>query len=114
MDTLNALLPWVSVVVLPLAVWLLKLAQRVEVLAGALATSGTAAAQSETRLKAAEAALALVPTQLHALEKELRAEMVTTDQLTAMEARIEKRMDRYETKLDEALNLIRQILTPTR
>ncbi|MBF0374306.1 MAG: hypothetical protein HQL39_12935 [Alphaproteobacteria bacterium] len=44
---------------------------------------------------------------LHALEISVRADTVPMPEFRKLEERIEKRLDRYEHKLDEVLDLIR-------
>ena len=67
--TIADLLPWLSIVVIPLGGWLVKLQLHVF------------AAQ-----RAGEQ-------QLHLLERDLRKEMVNRDQLQQLETRLEKKLD---------------------
>lgn len=66
---LNDLLPWLSVVVIPLCGWAVKLQLQVYT----------------TRRELEQ--------QLHQLEKDLRKDMVPNEQLQALENRLEKKLD---------------------
>lgn len=50
--------------------------------------------------------------EIHALETALRADTVPMDEFRKLEARIEKRLDRTDGKLDEVLGGIRRITPP--
>jgi hypothetical protein len=67
--TIGDLLPWLSVVVIPLGGWLVKLQLQVF----AVRREGEQ--------------------QLHLLERDLRKEMVNRDQLQQLETRLEKKLD---------------------
>lgn len=66
---LNDLLPWLSVVVIPLCGWAVKLQLQVYTMRRELEQ------------------------QLHQLEKDLRKDMVPNEQLQALETRLEKKLD---------------------
>ena len=53
-----------------------------------------------------------IKTEMHALENALRADTVPMDEFRKLEARLEKRLDRTDGKLDEVLGGIRRITPP--
>ncbi|MBF0375762.1 MAG: hypothetical protein HQL39_20430 [Alphaproteobacteria bacterium] len=96
--TLDNLLSYLSPLVLAALGWAWRLDNRI-----AAFEARHARELGDLRVDEAKAA--------HELETELRAAMVPMPEFRKLEERIEKRLDRNEAKLDEAIALLQRLTT---